>query len=94
MLNGTKYSKIGKIKVSSENQCRFLQRCAAKSCLTSTGDFCGNANIIGRKRKITENRLTHITIPFFGFLQKKTGRTSLILGMLRSSIHIALGNLI
>ena len=76
-----KYSKIGKIEVSSENQYWYLQRCVAKSpCLTSTANFCGNAIIIGRKRKIKENCLTYITT-FLGFFQKKTGRTSFILGL-------------
>ena len=61
-------SKIGEIKVSSENQYWYLQRCVAKSpSLTSTGDFCGNANINGRKRKIKENCLTHITTLFWLF---------------------------
>ena len=81
----TKHSKIGKIKVSSENQCRYLQRCVAKSCLTSTGDFCGNANIIGRKRKITENCMMHITTLFWLFskvLHFRPGEEAV------SSIHI------
>ena len=39
----------------------YLQSCAAKSpCLTSTGDFCGSANIRGRKRKIKENGFRYI----------------------------------
>ena len=39
----------------------YLQSCAANSpSLTSSGDFCGSANIRGRKRKIKENDFRYI----------------------------------